>query len=640
MPDNDITITLVYTTNKYDIIIYAYADDENKTQLADEEYNPYTGTVTGVAYGTKLSEAMENAQAPAVPGYTFKKEWTTPNFDPLGETRMQDYDADVNALYTVNTYAINFEITDEDGNELTKNIEGAYPTDFELDYGMLILENVEHSNYIIHPTIKGFEFDHWEYNGKAIEADTKVGDHDTDMTMTLTAVYKRTGYVITYHFKDGDPRVEEVAYDTDSSSTPKSSVEFKPEENTTGVWVEKAEDVSDDGSEYYDLFVNLALEYDNTTTIDSDIDVYEGICIDVCKYETDDFGTHELGLQRIYNSDIYRKCGETLTDSDIAKIKNNIGSDYYLLCNGNTDTLFTDAALPTESLNASSLSTENSVSLVQVWHRINVSVDDQTILMNYTNDFNKSGSNSMSEIFFEAVYDYFRQLNEGEMWYLEFGDGTGQWFERDYELNDIGKSFQFINTLWTLTAKTPENVTEVTFIESYSTDDNSSQTNTLKVNVGDTIGKLPQLYNGTIWVYVNENGSYSEFTTETPVTENMEIYNGVKIYIMDCDSNMNWTEYMTIPARAYTYSQMDPYRQIPTELKFTDVMYTKSDNEYYRNNIDAVNAEDITVYLVTHEIQAQRYNENYPKHTYLMNSNCDDNPLNWLLSLLWDMNGS
>ena len=260
--------------------------------------------------------------------------------------------------------------------------------------------------------------------------------------------------------------------------------------------------------------------------------MYEGISVDICTHGR--FGTSPIGLQR-YDA-LYKVYGSAFTENDIAYIKDSIGSEYYLPCDGNTDTLITDTALLTESIDTSCLSTTGKTSFVSVYHRINVSVDGQTMLMNYTDDFSDM---ALCTLFFDTVHKNFRQLNEGEEWYLDFGNGTGQWIENENDLHDIGLytyNYKYTNTLWTLTAKTPENVTEVSFIQKYGLYDENPQTTTIQTDVGSTIGKLPQLYNGTIWVYVNENGSYSEFTTETPVIENMEIYNGVKISIMDCDS--------------------------------------------------------------------------------------------------------
>lgn len=576
----DITVTAFYTINTYTITF-----ETSETDVAMPE------SVTK-DYGTEYT-------LPDVPEKTgHDGHWEIDGEEVTSVT--VDGDITVTAVYTVQKYPVKLVFLDGDRNDLTENIQGYIPEDIEFEYGSLISEDLDNLKELL-PEIPGYSFDYWLYNGDQYSYDAAV-DVPGENGIAVTAVYYKTGYVVTYHhLKDST--------DTETQIVPFDETYLNMEyESATGIWVYEDEE-------------GIYRELNDGSKIDSDLDLFEGItlCIDeIYWWKTDSTSVATLNRG---GYEFAKKYGDPMTKVDIDEIKDTFDSKYYAVYDSlsdisqypNTDEVLTDSEL-------SSIDTTKNSYIIPA------------LRFNYSGKvYNYFSVTSSSNWSYELFFGDLRTLSEGEAWCIGSNGSTVKqdlYFKDSTEFTDVISEIGFNTEPLTLSIK---NVVKITFIDKWEVNSQqySSETTPVYLETGNRfVSNIPDVKYGTKWVYRNENGGYSEFTADTEVTESMEVYNGVKLHIMR-GKDQDYYESEIVYAKAYDslfgYVNFLTYC---TDQKVTPEHNYGFDLGYISINEGDVGTEDMTIYEVTNTIEAKDRDGNIT--TYYMNSGYDSEPLNWL----------
>ena len=590
----DVTITAEYTPISYSITFTS----EEDVELPEN---------TEADYGTEY-------ELPAVP----EKTGHDGHWEIDGETVTSftvEGDITVEAVYTVQKYPVIFDYALDDEAIISEDrVTGEFEKDFELEYGSRISEYV--SENTAKPEISGYEFDHWLYNGETFsETDTvKVPDENG---ITLTAVYKRTGYVITYHYlKDSTDIKTQVIPIGEPMQIEYSS--------GTGAWI-----YEDDQGKYHE-------QYDGHS-VSSDLDMYEGITISVDEVSWSNNGsTGKDEFARYYSgSELIKKYGDTITETELDMLQNVYNSRYYVVNDRISDISpypNTDTVLTAEDLK--SVEATKSIYIVPV------------LRFNYNGTvYNYFGALRNSNKNYDAFLDSLGTPEDGEEWCIEPNGSTvmqQSFFKYGSEFSVFAGEIGYNNEPLTLSIKKPAAVTFNTNSDFYG----DTFKSTVTMGDGETFGSvLPPVTNGSTWVYENENGTYSKFTDDTPVYDGMEIYNGISIAIMGimngAGSEFALRDIIYIPSYFYLNNNPDSITKPEGNFIYAYQSFGPDNNNFdwsedgtknYTDDITSVNIleSDIILYEATHIINVHRYNDEYTTHTYLMNSDYDSDPTHWL----------
>ena len=579
----DITVTAFYTINTYTITF-----ETSETDVAMPE------SVTK-DYGTEYT-------LPDVPEKTgHDGHWEIDGEEVTSVT--VDGDITVTAVYTVQKYPVIFEYALDDEAIISEDrVTGEFDTDFEFEYSSLISYHVNANT--AKPDISGYEFDHWLYNGETF-SDTDTVKVPDENGIILTAVYKRTGYVITYHYlKDSTDIKTQVIPIGEPMQIEYSS--------GTGTWI-----YEDDQGEYHE-------QYDGHS-VSSDLDIYEGITISIDEVSWSNNGsTGKDEFVRYYSgSELIKKYGDTITETELDMLQNVYNSKYYVVNDrisdispySNTDTVFTAQDLK-------SVEATKSIYIVPV------------LRFNYNGTvYNYFGALRNSNKNYDAFLDSLGTPEDGEEWCIEPNGSTvmqQSFFKYGSEFSVFAGEIGYNNEPLTLSIKKPATVTFKTKNAFYE-DETPSTTETINMGDGETFGSsLPAVTNGTTWVYIDEESqSYKQFTADTPVQDGMEIYNGVSVTIM-VGADKDYIEKETVYARSYTYAQSENYFKIPEDIvHYAEQKLTPENNSDISvdqfNNIEYTN---IILYEVTDIIALKDKDSSLKK--YYMNSGYDSNVNSWL----------
>ncbi len=160
----DVTVTAVYTINKYTI---SFECDDKTVTIPDP---------IEVEYGKSLADEI-NKLLPEKEGYTGK--WQINGQDISNETVTED--VTVTAVYTINTYTVTFECDEEVD----------IPDPIEVEYGKNLADEI---NELL-PEKEGYT-GKWQINGQ------DISDEIVTENVTVTAVYTINTYTVTFECDD------------------------------------------------------------------------------------------------------------------------------------------------------------------------------------------------------------------------------------------------------------------------------------------------------------------------------------------------------------------------------------------------------------------------------------------------------
>jgi len=188
MPDNDVTVTAVWTTNTHTV---SFSNGSGATT---------TASVTGVAYASDLDGVINAKTHPTRSGYTFGA-WQLLGSDITTSETMPDNDVTVTVRWVANTHTVTF---DSNGGTSLDPVTGV---EYNSDLDALVASQT-------HPTRTGYTFSKWQISNADITSGQTMPDND----VTVKAVWTVNRHTVSFNNGAGastTASVTNVSYGSD-----------------------------------------------------------------------------------------------------------------------------------------------------------------------------------------------------------------------------------------------------------------------------------------------------------------------------------------------------------------------------------------------------------------------------------------